>query len=375
MEAKSFASASLRFCSLLLYIATRVSCQCDITGCAAGECYLDGGQNKCRRCLDGYYRTSTTLSCNPCQSRCRTCELFAQCSSCKAGFYLDTAQSFCGSCPTKCLDCDTSNSCAQCEEGLAFNLTAGACTDGSGEAAAAAAAPKKKSSLVGQIIGYCVSGVVLVLCCVITLLHQKRKQEEEEAARRQHKLEQEKLQAANHPRDEHEDGAGEWEFDSLKRGPQFHGDFLGLSPAKVAISPGKKMSVPVDAGFDASQPGFSKARKPIEPFPDPTHAQAKFPPELYPQAGQPSPDKAPRFRPTVGASPNLLQQTPSDSKLVASWQTGAEVANNNSPTLKVMVKKPREGLGLNLAPSEPQTQPHGGVKTNSRVSVMGAQKS
>ena len=278
MKAGVFASAGLQLCSLLLYVATHVDCQCVITGCASGECYMDGGQSKCRLCLDGFYRTSTALSCNPCQSRCKTCEFFAQCSTCKAGYYLDTVQSFCGSCPTGCLECDSSNSCSRCEAGLAFNETVGECTDGSATEAAAAAEPKKKSSLVGQIIGYCVSGVVLVLCCTITLLHQKRKQEEEEAARKQYKLEQEKLQAANQHKDELGEAPGEWELDSLKKNPQIHADSLAFNPAKPSNNPTKKRTVPATSStFEANQQIATKTRKTNEQFPDPSsQPQAKY---------------------------------------------------------------------------------------------------
>lgn len=371
MEAKAFASACLQFCSLLLYLATHVHCQCVITGCASGECYMDGGQSKCRLCLDGYYRTSTALSCNPCQSRCKTCELFAQCSSCKTGYYLDTAQSFCGSCPNKCLDCDSPNSCVRCEEGLSFNATSGECTDGTATAAAAAAAPKKKSSLVGQIIGYCVSGVVLILCCTITLLHQKRKQEEEEAARKQYKLEQEKLQAANQHKDELGDVVGEWELDSLKKNPQIHADFVGFNPAKAGNSPTKKRTGPsTSSTFEASQQIASKTRRPNEQLPDSiSQSQAKYLSDFDLHAGQSSPTKVQMPRPSAGAH----SQYSGDQKLATSWQTGTEAANN-SPTLKVMVKKPKDSFGLNIAPNEPQTHANSGAKSNSRVSAFGAPK-
>ncbi len=369
MIAIALKSASLRFCSLLLYIATQVSCECVIAGCVVGECYLDGGQSKCRVCLDGYYRTSTALSCSPCQTRCKTCELFAQCSTCKAGFYLDTVQSFCGSCPSKCLACDSFDSCSKCEEGLAFNATIGECTDGAASEPAAPAATKKKSSLVGQIIGYCVSGVVLILCCTITLLHQKRKQEEEEAARKQYKLEQEKLQAGNQQKDELGDAGGEWELDSLKKGQKPEDNFLGFIPAKPSTSPTKKRTGPTTAStFDANLPNASKSRQSnelrIEPSQKP---QLKADPDFDLERGQSNPGKQQKSRPS--ATTNL--QSYGEPKPMPSWQMGAE-ASNISPTLKVVVKKPKDGFGLNSAPNEPQT--NSGIKTNSRVSAVGLPK-
>jgi hypothetical protein len=259
--------------------------------------------------------------------------------------------------------------------GLTFNETIGECSDGSASPAAAEAAPKKKSSLVGQIIGYCVSGVVLILCCAITLLHQKRKQEEEEAARKQYKLEQEKLQAANQPKDEHGDGAGEWELDSLKKPHQLQGDFHNYSPTKPGINPTKKKTGPTTSStFDANQPHHSKIRKsnmhPSEHnhLPQPNHF-----PDFELQGEEPSPGKNQKQRPSAATYSNTASPHFADSKPIMSWQPGPEVANN-SPTLKVMVKKPKDGFGLNYALNEPQTQINSGAKTNGKVSAFGAPK-
>ena len=50
--------------------------------------------------------------------------------------------------------------------------------------------------MVGQIIGYCVSGLMLIICCIVTILYQKKKQEDEERARKAYKEEQMKNRGA-----------------------------------------------------------------------------------------------------------------------------------------------------------------------------------
>lgn len=163
---------------------------CTLTGCEPGKCYLSGSDMKCTTCSAGYYKSTTLEICNSCNSRCTTCTYFDNCQSCKDGYYLDTSQNFCGSCPSKCTKCVSSTECTECESGTQLSSSK-TCVD---SAAQSESSSSSKSSIVGQVIGYCVSGVVLILCCAITLLHQKRKQEEEERTRKQFKEEQAKLQ-------------------------------------------------------------------------------------------------------------------------------------------------------------------------------------
>lgn len=194
--------------SMLLQAASVVHGQCIVTGCTPGECYVESGSNKCSKCLDGYYRTSTLQICNVCQSRCLTCSSFSQCLTCKVGYYFDQSQNFCSSCSNKCSECTSGSSCTKCEEGYSTNSN-GSCEEAT---QTDSTSDNKSTSLVGQIVGYCISGCVLILCCVITLLHQKRKQEEEEAARKAYKEEQDKIERANGRRDE-EDIVEDQDFD------------------------------------------------------------------------------------------------------------------------------------------------------------------
>lgn len=177
--------------SWLFVLPELVVAQCSLTGCVNGACYISGSDMKCSLCLAGYYKSSTQEICNPCNSRCKTCTYFDTCQSCKDGYYLDTSQNFCGSCPTNCATCTSSSVCKTCDNGSALNAQSLCASSSSDQSSTSASS--SKSSIVGQVIGYCVSGVVLVLCCVITLLHQKRKQEEEEKARQLYKEEQARL--------------------------------------------------------------------------------------------------------------------------------------------------------------------------------------
>lgn len=192
-------------------LAGRVDCQCPMTGCT--DCSVVGGNAACSKCSGGYYKSLTKDVCYQCQARCLTCTYYDTCQSCKGGYFYDSSQSFCISCPEKCTECSSVTTCTACEDGNSLNNSL--CAAKTEEAGGSS----KSSSLVGQIIGYCVSGVLLVVCCVITLLHQKRKQEEEEEARRKFKEEQTKNERRPEHRSQHGEVIEDPEFDRIHNNP------------------------------------------------------------------------------------------------------------------------------------------------------------
>lgn len=203
----------------LVMFVQAIFAQCPMTGC--NNCSTVNGSTVCSQCSDGYYQGIVQKVCYPCQSKCTTCTYSDNCQSCKDGFYLDTSQNFCISCADKCTKCTEASTCTECEEGHSLNNEKLCATT-------EAASSGKSSSLVGQIIGYCVSGVLLIVCCVITLLHQKRKQEEEEEARKKFKEEQARLERTNRPDGNRDsDVVEDLEFDRLHNNRNSSDNLLG----------------------------------------------------------------------------------------------------------------------------------------------------
>lgn len=147
----------------------RMLLACSLQGCDSSQCVTVGSSTCCMQCQEGFFKING-CECYQCVSNCLQCTSATTCSTCKSSYRLDSS-STCVQCGSNCLACDT-NACTQCAEG--FSLSQGQCS-----------ANTSSKSLIGQIIGYTVSGVVCILCCIVTLLYQRHKA----------KLEEERLRA------------------------------------------------------------------------------------------------------------------------------------------------------------------------------------